>query len=714
MERMNELSAERSYTERVQQLLLAVIESSRRLSGEHEESIQMILADAWDELRLRPTALSPEEMDQLALEVGRFTARRKFAEELAERSMRMLENPFFARIDFVEDGSEDLEKIVIGMYTLRDEKGDLLVHDWRAPICSLYYDAVPGKVSYRSPSGVISGEMPLKRQYRMEKGKLSYYVDTSLNIDDTFLLDILSRSTSQHMHNIVSTIQSEQNAAIRCEEEKVVSVVGAAGSGKTSVAMHRAAYLMYRQRDLLEANRIQILSPSTAFSEYISTVLPELGEEIIRSRTLHEMVETILNRRVEHPVQQTNALLVDYPQLRCRSTAWKCGPEYLEKLRAAADRFADFGPEFTDIVVDDKALISASELERLYRSELKLLNCAQRLERMRTALDSMLDSLSQRLYKQFEQQYAGKYRGKELVSVTKLAVSQQLQPARSQIRAVVEMNSADLLDRLMLEELPDELRAARVENRRAGLTWWEDAVAEAWLMVRLGFVAPDKSIYHLLIDEAQDYSDTALALLHEYYPRAKVTLLGDPMQRTNPGMPACQPERWGGCFGEADAPTYALTRCYRSTLPIARLCNAILTDGDRINPFGREGDMPEIAEYSIDRLRAKLNEYREKGMRSIAVITRTQAQADSLADRLDHVYRFDGGDADLHYERGDNVVSCFHLTKGMEFDAVIAIWPECELDGGERRRLYTACSRALHNLTLLTTPGMIRKLAIAL
>ena len=123
----------------------------------------------------------------------------------------------------------------------------------------------------------------------------------------------------------------------------------------------------------------------------------------------------------------------------------------------------------------------------------------------------------------------------------------------------------------------------------------EDAVAEAWLMVRLGFAAPDKSICHLLVDEAQDYSETALSLLSLYHPNAHVTLLGDPMQRTCPGMDACEPGNWGDCFGEPEAKVLSLSRCYRSTLPIARLCNAILPDAERLKPFGREGDMPVVA-----------------------------------------------------------------------------------------------------------------------
>ena len=259
MEQLADLKQEREYTAKVQELLLAVIEQADLLSGSHAEAIRAIIADAWEDLRMRPTALSPTDLEQLSTEIDRFAARKTFTQDMAARYRRMLMSPFFARVDFVEEGQDELEKIVIGLYSLKNEKGEIVVHDWRAPVCSLFYDSMPGNVEYRCPAGVVRGQMTLKRQYRMVNGRLDYYVDTQLNIDDTVLLDILSGATSRHMKQIVSTIQAEQNAAIRAEGDRVMSVVGAAGSGKTSVAMHRAAYLMYRRRDLMEPSRIQIL-----------------------------------------------------------------------------------------------------------------------------------------------------------------------------------------------------------------------------------------------------------------------------------------------------------------------------------------------------------------------------------------------------------------------------------------------------------------------
>ncbi len=712
MEQNAELQAEREYTARVQALLLAVIEQSNVISGSHSESIRAIIADAWEDLRMRPTALSPYDIEQLSAEIDRFVVRKTFTDQQAERYRRMLRNPFFARIDFTEAGETELEKIVIGLYSLKNEKGEIMVHDWRAPVCGLFYDAMPGDVSYMSPSGVIRGEMTLKRQYKMENGKLTFYVDTQLNIEDELLLDLLSGATSRHMRQIVSTIQAEQNAAIRADASKVVAVVGAAGSGKTSVAMHRAAYIMYRRRDVMEPSRIQILSPSNAFSEYISNVLPELGEENIKARTLHEIVEGILERKCEAPLQQLTRLLDEGGELRRASVAYKTGKKFMQELDKYVDSFTTFGPDFANVWFEGKLMIRREELRRMYKDEFKILTPAQRLIRVSSTIDTRFESWEKLMYAQYEKQYAGKYRGRELQFVCRMAVSQRLQPMRLQLKSMLNVQGDNLL-KAALRAAPRPLKEALQDNMAAGILWWEDAVAEAYMLVKLGFRQPDKSIYHLLVDEAQDYQDAALGLLAAHFPRAKVTLLGDPMQRTCPAMDDCDPGKWGACFGEEDAAVYELTKCYRSTQPIARLCNALLPGGERLIPFGREGEMPLVAVYSDELLQKTLAAFRAAGHKSVAVITRTPGEAEEISAKLENVYRLDGED-DTGYEPGDTVVGCYHLVKGMEFDAVIACWPNCEITDEERRRLYAACSRALHAAALLGGEELIAELGIVL
>lgn len=699
MDYHSELEQEREYTARVQQMLCAVIQVSRGNAEFQDDTIRMMLTDAWEELRMKPTALSQQDLDQLNAEIDRFIARRTFAENRAAQYEKMLKNPFFARIDFREDGEEAAEKIVIGLYCLKDIDGHIMVHDWRAPVCSMYYDSMPGQCSFESPSGSIAGVLTLKRQYVMENGRLKYFVNTEYSIDDSILLDILSGAASGYMRQIVATIQSEQNAAIRHERARVLSVTGGAGSGKTSVAMHRAAYLMYRYRDYLNAQCIAVLSPTNAFSEYISCVLPELGEENTQSMTLYDIIRSILNRPIESPVEQNEVLLASDNPLRRESVAWKSSTDYLSALERAIGRFSDKGPAFKEIALGKHVLASKSELERMYKQEYKLLNPFQRLTRMKAILDNRLENWEKSLYKQYETQLVSSYRNKDLEFATRMAVAQRLHPVRSMLKSQFSPEPLRLYADA-LKVASEDLCAAAQKNALDGVVWWEDAPGVALMMIKLGFVRPNTSIRHLLVDEAQDYPDVSFRLLASWFPKADVTLLGDPNQRTVVGLPACNPSLWGNMFGEEDAPLVCLTKGYRSTLEIAEFCNALLPDGS-VTPqaFGRHGKVPLQLAYTPTALEDQVEAWRAASYKRIAVITRTQQEAVLLSRRLKKAILLTGDANEL--EEAGVILSGLHLMKGMEFDAVAVVWPDIEvLSDDERRRLYTACSRALHELTV--------------
>ncbi|MBR2572132.1 MAG: AAA family ATPase [Clostridia bacterium] len=713
MTQQQELLQEREYAARVQQILLAVISRYKEYTQFHDENIRDILADAWEELRLKPTALSTQDLEQLAGEIDRVLARKSFSADQVARYERMMLNPFFGRVDFREDGEES-ERIVVGLYSLKDEKGNLLVHDWRAPVCSLYYDALPGRVSFESPSGVIEGEMTRKRQYHMEDGRLKYFVDTDVNIQDEMLLDILSQATSPHMRTVVSTIQKEQNAVIRQDEADVLSVVGAAGSGKTSVAMHRVAYLMYRRRNLLEASRISILTPGNAFSEYISTVLPDLGEENAPTVTLRAICEKLIGKHTEAPAKQVETLLnSENDDLRRKSVRFKSDAKFSQLLQSFATHFRNVGPAFQDITLGKFTLATRTEMKRLYHDQISILSPAQRLTRLKLILEKRLGDWERSLKAQYEERLKQSYRGRELDMAVRLSITKQLRPVRAKLRSMLEIDPLSLYAQA-LAFAPEELKTAAWENAQASLIWWEDAPGIAWLQLRLGFAEPDKKILHLVIDEAQDYPDIALRMLRLYHPVARVTLLGDPSQRTLTGMPPCLPETWGACFDRKDAPILYLKRCYRSTQEITRLCGALLPLGDKLTAFGREGDWPQITPYSFDELRESLDTWHGKGRKTLAVITRTIAEAVRLSHQIKGSVLLTGDDDDVLPDDGGVVVASYQQTKGLEFDGVAVVWPDAEVTDGELRRLYTACSRALHELRLLTTPDMIRRLGIVL
>lgn len=217
---------------------------------------------------------------------------------IAERQLQKLEtlkkSPYFGRIDFTEKGFPDTEQIYIGITSFFDERGDILIYDWRAPVSSIFYDFELGPAFYKCLDGIIEGKVSLKRQYRITEDRLEYMLDTGIKIDDELLQEILSKNTDEKMRNIVNTIQKEQNRIIRDEEHQLLMVQGVAGSGKTSIALHRIAYLLYKYRDEnMTSNNILIFSPNTVFNDYISNVLPELGEENMQQTTFDEYIEKV-------------------------------------------------------------------------------------------------------------------------------------------------------------------------------------------------------------------------------------------------------------------------------------------------------------------------------------------------------------------------------------------------------------------------------------
>ncbi|MDF2836751.1 MAG: helicase, partial [Paenibacillus sp.] len=217
---------------------------------------------------------------------------------------RLLPSPYFGRIDFREDGLNFSEQVYIGVSSFVESDGmSFLVYDWRTPIASMYYDYSPGEASYDTPGGRIEGTIELKRQYQISGAKLHNVFDTSLTIGDDLLQQVLGQNSDAQMKSIVATIQREQNAIIRDDKSRMLIVQGAAGSGKTSAALQRVAYLLYKHRERLSADQIVLFSPNPMFNSYVSTVLPELGEENMQQATFQEYLEHGLGAalRLEDP-----------------------------------------------------------------------------------------------------------------------------------------------------------------------------------------------------------------------------------------------------------------------------------------------------------------------------------------------------------------------------------------------------------------------------
>lgn len=286
---------------------------------------------------------------------------------------RLLPSPYFGRFDFKEDGVGFTDQIYIGVASFVDTDGlSFLIYDWRTPIASMYYDFSPGTGSYDTPGGRVTGTMELKRQYQIRDGQLRNVIDTSLTIGDELLQQALGQGADAQMKSIVATIQKEQNAIIREDSSRMLIVQGAAGSGKTSAALQRVAYLLYKHRDKLKADQIVLFSPNPMFNSYVSTVLPELGEENMQQATFQEYLEQGIGpaMRIEDPFDQIEYVLTEQaaPEYRARlkGIEYKASVKYLETLRSYSQWLERKGMKFHGIRFRDRDLITAEKMREQF------------------------------------------------------------------------------------------------------------------------------------------------------------------------------------------------------------------------------------------------------------------------------------------------------------------------------------------------------------
>lgn len=288
---------------------------------------------------------------------------------------RLQSSPYFGRIDFQEDGLKFTEQVYIGVASFVDSDGmSFLVYDWRTPVASMYYDHSPGAAGYDTPGGAITGEMKLKRQYQIREGQLQNVFDTSLTIGDDLLQQVLGKGADNQMRSIVATIQKEQNAIIRDDKSRMLIVQGAAGSGKTSAALQRVAYLLYKHRERLKADQIVLFSPNPMFNSYVSTVLPELGEENMQQTTFQEYLDHWLGRkfRLEDPFDQIEYVLAEQStqayKARLKGIHYKSSASFLQALRDYAQWLEQEGMLFKSIRFRDRDLISAEQMKTKFYS----------------------------------------------------------------------------------------------------------------------------------------------------------------------------------------------------------------------------------------------------------------------------------------------------------------------------------------------------------
>jgi len=613
---------------------------------------------------------------------------------LKERLGKLIESPYFGRIDFKEEDNEKAEPVYIGIHAYFDEEDNQnLIHDWRAPVSSMFYDYEPGPASFEAPSGTKEGEIERKRQYRIKKGRMEMMLESDVYIRDDVLQEELSRSADDKMKNIVATIQRDQNAIIRNESAPALIIQGVAGSGKTSIALHRIAFLLYRFKESLSSRDIMILSPNKVFSDYISNVLPELGEDAIPEMGMEALAERVMGDKFKFQsfFQQVNKLLENHDEEFIKRIEFKSTPEFLSKLTSYTnwlkrERFAG-----EDIRIRYKT-VPASYLKQRFTA-----NSHLPVLRRHTAIAGDV-------IKKAEQEYRYDLKSDEKKEIRK-AVKNMF--GSTNLRTIYK-EFYDWLER------PDMLRYAK------GSTFeYSDIFPLIFLKMKLEGLPTFNKVKHLIIDEMQDYTAVQYAVLSRLFPCNK-TILGDANQNVNP-YSSTNSDDIRELFPEAE--TVTLTRSYRSTKEITDFSRRISPDTE-VDPIERHGPEPEVLEYEkpADENRAiakMVNEFNESGdpsdsdsdsgYQTLGILCKTQKQAKALHKALEKkeatAHLLTSGSTTL--ESGA-IITSVHLAKGLEFDQVIVpqVNSQNYVTQVDRSMLYIACTRAMHSLTLTYSGGL--------
>lgn len=598
-----------------------------------------------------------------------------------KRLTKILAIPYFGRIDFLEKKENSkVMPIYIGIHTFYDpESRATLIHDWRAPVSSMFYDHELGEAGYRSPSGEIKGVISLKRQYRIRGGKMEFMIESALTVHDDILQKELSSNVDDKMKNIVATIQREQNQIIRNEDIRTLIIQGVAGSGKTSIALHRIAYLLYTFRDSISSKDILIISPNKVFSDYISNVLPELGEETVPETSMEQILSGVLEHKYKYQTYfgLVNELLEKPSSSLIDRIAYKASFGFISELDKFILHIENTYFKAADVKLTKYITIPAPFIEEQYL----------RFNRypIRRRFDAMADYMLDMLKIQYT--FTVTTTGRNLL--------------KKEIRLMFAGNN----DIQVYKDFFKWTNNPGMFKMRKGHTLeYSDLAPLAYLHLALeGNGNQPFRVKHLLIDEMQDYSPIQYKVIQKLFPCRK-TVLGDAGQSVNP-------------YGSSTAETIQksltaseimkLCKSYRSTFEITDFAQKIHPNA-KLEPVARHGEKPQILQFGsaveeLSGIMGLISTYRKSGYKSLGIICKTEQQARKMADMLksyanDISFLSSQSSA---FVQGIVIISA-HMAKGLEFDEVIIPQTDernyrSEID---KSMLYVAVTRAMHRLTL--------------
>jgi DNA helicase-2/ATP-dependent DNA helicase PcrA len=720
---------EKSYLANVINEIKTQLDHCINATGNYKKEALAMQKEMWQDSKgMRAADLDGAvEAWQYQVDISKQALKYKFSSSILNRLEKMYQIPYFGRIDFIEQYEENVEQIYIGIYNLSSNNtSDILVYDWRTPIASMFYDYEVGSCSYNCPAGLISGQMTLKRQYKIENQNMIYMFDSSLRINDEMLQEILGKSTDSRMKTIVTSIQREQNSIIRNDKNKILIVQGSAGSGKTSIALHRVAYLLYKHRETIKSENILILSPNHVFEEYISNVLPELGEENVERSTFADFFVNMLDTKykLETSNEQMETILsADLDPIRMECIKFKTSLSFLNILKKYVASIENgCGTAFNDLIFDGQLIITANDIAQLFIKETIPIPFAKRLQKLGLRLLYLLKPYQEARTKEISE--SDIFNGNELSdNEKKTIIAQQVdaefEPIKKEIAQMTSFDIyqlyTDLFENIAsFTDSADTLKYRNLTNIRIytlsqlmnNTLHYEDIAPILFLRTTLDTVNDTKSIKHIIIDEAQDYTGIQYEVFKKAFGHCNMTILGDLNQSINAYMNIGNFDMISDTFNNQDTTSITLSKSYRSTKQIADFCNALLTKQNNTEQLNREGYKPNIIKVDRSNGCQKIAEHITKlqtsGHKLIAVICKTARECENLYTSIrPHIdICLISNQKELY--QGGVVIIPSYLAKGLEFDAVIVNSIENEVFSKEedRKLLYTVCTRALHELNL--------------
>lgn len=662
------------------------------------------------------------DFTEQVLEAGRESHRQQL-----ERSFR---EPYFGRLDFEEQGKE-AQPLYIGKVGVGDQDGGKpVVIDWRAPVASLFYSFTGGdSASYEAPEGLIEGLVYLKRNIVIRKGILERVVDTYNKdsegpaVSDEFLVYRLGENKDNRLRDIVSTIQAEQDLIIRAARNTALIIQGVAGSGKTTVALHRLAFLLYQYKEQIKAERMVIFAPNHMFIDYISEVLPELGVGDIQQSTFGDWAAKVLGLD-QAPADGSETLARWFDTGDLREGAWndsdlpgryKGAVSFKSILECYLTRVESGCVPDTDFEPWDGAKLSRNTIVEWFEGEYKHYPVARRKERVLARIHRWVEmelkkspstaALKERKKKaqQREKAYAKKWPELEAVALYK-GLFQSASTAKGQL------SDKDDADAEILS-IPKPILKETNAYLKKGILKEEDLAALLYLHSRVHEIESKLTFDHVVIDEAQDFSPLQVAVLDRFVKGHSFTILGDLSQGIHYYKGVRSWEEMQALFAPEETAYFALTRSYRSTMEIIDFANEILKRGVETDllavPVFRSGEpvrlRPAAGDERLTAISEALRQVMTGSHRTVALLTRTMEEAEHLHAHLNEAgtaANLIGGDQ-RQYAGGISVLPVY-LSKGLEFDAVIVTDVDREHYGPkDARLLYVGCTRALHELWLM-------------